>query len=82
MRIVNPPMSIGGVNPRNQSGARIAVLILPSRPQVPRLGLSEACSLLLFTVALAGAALGCTGLVACADHLAPVWRRSGVAFAP
>lgn len=80
---MNPPMSIGGVNPRNQSGACIAVLILLSRPQVPRLGLSEACSLLLFTVALAGAAaLGCTGLVACADHLAPVWCRSGAAFAP
>uniref|UniRef100_A0A671ERW2 Myotonin-protein kinase n=1 Tax=Rhinolophus ferrumequinum TaxID=59479 RepID=A0A671ERW2_RHIFE len=50
---------------------------------VPRLGLSEARSLLLFTVALAGAAaLGCTGLVAGAGHLTPVWRHPGTAFAP
>ncbi|XP_039722177.1 myotonin-protein kinase isoform X7 [Pteropus medius] len=56
-------------------------LLLPAR--VPRLGLSEARSLLLFSVALAGAAaLGCTGLVACAGHLARVWRRPGAAFAP
>lgn len=42
-------------------------------PQVPRPGLSEARSLLLFASALAGAAaLGCIGLVACAGYLATV----------
>ncbi|XP_020950245.1 myotonin-protein kinase isoform X4 [Sus scrofa] len=46
-------------------------LLLPAR--VPRPGLREARSLLLFAAALAGAAaLGCTGLVACAGHLAAV----------
>ncbi|XP_030889595.1 myotonin-protein kinase-like [Leptonychotes weddellii] len=56
-------------------------LLLPAR--VPKPDLSEARSLLLFAVALAAAAaLGCTGLVACADHLAPVWRHPGAAFAP
>uniref|UniRef100_A0A8C3W3C0 Myotonin-protein kinase n=1 Tax=Catagonus wagneri TaxID=51154 RepID=A0A8C3W3C0_9CETA len=46
-------------------------LLLPAR--VPRPGLPEARSLLLFAAALAGAAaLGCTGLVACAGHLAAV----------
>ncbi|KAF3814731.1 hypothetical protein GH733_017007 [Mirounga leonina] len=56
-------------------------LLLPAR--VPKPDLSEARSLLLFAVALAAAAaLGCTGLVACADHLAPVWRHPGPAFAP
>ncbi|XP_066127861.1 myotonin-protein kinase isoform X4 [Saccopteryx bilineata] len=56
-------------------------LLLPAR--VPRLGLSEARSLFLFAAALAGtAALGCTGLVACSGHLAPVWRGAGAAFAP
>ncbi|GAB5581898.1 myotonin-protein kinase isoform X2 [Prionailurus iriomotensis] len=50
---------------------------------VPKPDLSEARSLLLFAVALAAAAaLGCTGLVACAHHLAPVWRHPGAAFAP
>nr|XP_021536749.1 myotonin-protein kinase [Neomonachus schauinslandi] len=56
-------------------------LLLPAR--IPKPDLSEARSLLLFAVALAAAAaLGCTGLVACADHLAPVWRHPGAAFAP
>ncbi|XP_077603433.1 myotonin-protein kinase isoform X6 [Crocuta crocuta] len=56
-------------------------LLLPAR--VPKPDLSEARSLLLFAVALAAAAaLGCTGLVACADHLAPAWRHPGAAFAP
>ncbi|XP_040313382.1 myotonin-protein kinase isoform X6 [Herpailurus yagouaroundi] len=56
-------------------------LLLPAR--VPKPDLSEARSLLLFAVALAAAAaLGCTGLVACAHHLAPVWRHPGAAFAP
>ncbi|XP_039102705.1 myotonin-protein kinase isoform X11 [Hyaena hyaena] len=56
-------------------------LLLPAR--VPKPDLSEARSLLLFSVALAAAAaLGCTGLVACADHLAPAWRHPGAAFAP
>ncbi|XP_024624405.1 myotonin-protein kinase isoform X1 [Neophocaena asiaeorientalis asiaeorientalis] len=46
-------------------------LLLPAR--VPRPGLSEARSLLLFASALAGAAaLGCIGLVACAGYLATV----------
>ncbi|XP_059760706.1 myotonin-protein kinase isoform X2 [Balaenoptera ricei] len=46
-------------------------LLLPAR--VPRPGLSEARSLLLFASALAGAAaLGCIGLVACAGYLAAV----------
>lgn len=80
---MDPPMSVGGANPRNQSEPVSLVLILPFRPQVPRLGLSEARSLLLFTVALAGAAaLGCTGLVAGAGHLTPIWRHPGTAFAP
>ncbi|KAM8963624.1 myotonin-protein kinase isoform 3-T3 [Lycaon pictus] len=56
-------------------------LLLPAR--VPKPDLSEARSLLQFAVALAAAAaLGCTGLVARADHLAPVWRQPGAAFAP
>uniref|UniRef100_A0A452S997 Myotonin-protein kinase n=1 Tax=Ursus americanus TaxID=9643 RepID=A0A452S997_URSAM len=56
-------------------------LLLAAR--VPKPDLSEARSLLLFAVALAAAAaLGCTGLVACADHLAPVWRHPGAAFSP
>ncbi|KAM8790603.1 myotonin-protein kinase isoform 2-T2 [Rhynchonycteris naso] len=56
-------------------------LLLPAR--VPRFGLSEAGSLFLFAAALAGtSALGCTGLVACSGHLAPVWRHAGAAFAP
>ncbi|XP_022379908.1 myotonin-protein kinase isoform X2 [Enhydra lutris kenyoni] len=55
-------------------------LLLPAR--VPKPDLSEARSLLLFAVALAAAAaLGCTGLVAYAEHLAPVWRHPGAAFA-
>ncbi|XP_057567402.1 myotonin-protein kinase isoform X3 [Hippopotamus amphibius kiboko] len=46
-------------------------LLLPAR--VPRPGLSEARSLLLFAAALAGAAaLGCVGLVAYAGHLTAV----------
>lgn len=57
-------------------------LIPPSCPQVPKPDLSEARSLLLFAVALAAAAtLGRTGLVAYAEHLAPVWRHPGAAFA-
>lgn len=80
---VNPPMGVGRASPRSQSEASVASADMPSRPQVPRLGLSEARSLLLFSVALAGAAaLGCTGLVACAGHLARVWRRPGATFAP
>ncbi|XP_036914722.1 myotonin-protein kinase isoform X2 [Sturnira hondurensis] len=56
-------------------------LLLPAR--IPRPGLSEACSLFLFTAALVGTtALGCTRLVACAGCLTPVWCRSGAAFAP
>lgn len=55
-------------------------LLLPAR--VPKPDLSEARSLLLFAVALAAAAtLGRTGLVAYAEHLAPVWRHPGAAFA-
>ncbi|XP_074225496.1 myotonin-protein kinase isoform X12 [Camelus bactrianus] len=51
---------------------------------VPRPGLSEARSLLLFAAALAGAAaLGCCiGLVSCAGHLARVCPRPGAFFAP
>ncbi|XP_069314455.1 myotonin-protein kinase isoform X5 [Eulemur rufifrons] len=50
---------------------------------VPRPGLSEALSLLLFAAALAlAAALGCAGLAAYAGYLAPPWRCPGVAFAP
>ncbi|KAB1274473.1 Myotonin-protein kinase [Camelus dromedarius] len=57
-------------------------LLLPAR--VPRPGLSEARSLLLFAAALAGAAaLGCCiGLVSCAGHLARVCPRPGAFFAP
>ncbi|XP_031537791.1 myotonin-protein kinase isoform X8 [Vicugna pacos] len=57
-------------------------LLLPAR--VPRPGLSEARSLLLFAAALAGAAaLGCCiGLVSCAGHLARVCPRPGASFAP
>ncbi|XP_027990940.2 myotonin-protein kinase isoform X8 [Eptesicus fuscus] len=56
-------------------------LLLPARD--PRSGLSEARSLFLFAAALAGtAALGCTGLVACAGHPARVWRRPGAVFVP
>ncbi|KAF5910462.1 hypothetical protein HPG69_018236 [Diceros bicornis minor] len=64
-------MGVGGASPGSQSGAGVAVLIPPSRPQVLRPSLSEARSL-LFAAALAGAAaLGCAGLVACAGHLTP-----------
>ncbi|XP_063513278.1 myotonin-protein kinase isoform X10 [Pongo pygmaeus] len=56
-------------------------LLLPAR--VPRPGLSEALSLLLFAVALSRvAALGCIGLVAHAGQLTAVWRRPGAARAP
>ncbi|XP_004867188.1 myotonin-protein kinase isoform X2 [Heterocephalus glaber] len=56
-------------------------LLLPAR--VPRPGLSEACSLLLFAAVLVCAtALGCFGLVAHAGHLTPAWRCPGAAFAP
>uniref|UniRef100_A0A8C9AQ90 Myotonin-protein kinase n=1 Tax=Prolemur simus TaxID=1328070 RepID=A0A8C9AQ90_PROSS len=56
-------------------------LLFPAR--VPRPGLSEALSLLLFAAALAlAAALGCAGLAAYAGYLAPPWRCPGVAFAP
>ncbi|XP_036741841.2 myotonin-protein kinase isoform X4 [Manis pentadactyla] len=56
-------------------------LLLPARD--PRLGVSEARSLLLFAVALArAAALGCSGLVAYAGHLTQLWRLPGAAFAP
>ncbi|XP_053463811.1 myotonin-protein kinase isoform X2 [Nycticebus coucang] len=56
-------------------------LLFPAR--VPRPGLSEALSLLLFAAALAGSAtLGCAGLVAYARYLAPAWRCPGAAFAP
>ncbi|KAM5209778.1 myotonin-protein kinase isoform 2-T2 [Hipposideros larvatus] len=76
-----PPVALGQCSLVGPSPMHRRHLLLPAR--VPRLGLSEARSLLLFTVALAGAAaLGCTGLVACADHLAPVWSHSGTAFAP
>lgn len=52
-------------------------------PQVPRPGLSEALSLLLFAVALSrAAALGCAGLVVHAGQLTAVWRRPGAARAP
>ncbi|XP_012589215.1 PREDICTED: myotonin-protein kinase isoform X4 [Condylura cristata] len=50
---------------------------------VPKPGLPEARSLLLLAAALAGAAaVGCTGLVASADQLAPVWHLRGASFAP
>ncbi|XP_070258259.1 myotonin-protein kinase isoform X4 [Myotis yumanensis] len=56
-------------------------LLLPAR--VPKPGLSEARPLFLFAAPLAGtAALGCTGLVACASHPARVWRRPGAVFVP
>uniref|UniRef100_Q09013-5 Isoform 9 of Myotonin-protein kinase n=1 Tax=Homo sapiens TaxID=9606 RepID=Q09013-5 len=56
-------------------------LLLPAR--VPRPGLSEALSLLLFAVVLSrAAALGCIGLVAHAGQLTAVWRRPGAARAP
>ncbi|XP_077832643.1 myotonin-protein kinase isoform X19 [Macaca mulatta] len=56
-------------------------LLLPAR--VPRPGLSEALSLLLFAVALSrAAALGCAGLVVHAGQLTAVWRRPGAARAP
>ncbi|XP_059522087.1 myotonin-protein kinase isoform X2 [Myotis daubentonii] len=56
-------------------------LLLPAR--VPKPGLSEARPLFLFAAALAGtAALGCTGLVACAGHPARVRRRPGAVFVP
>ncbi|XP_030798701.1 myotonin-protein kinase isoform X7 [Rhinopithecus roxellana] len=56
-------------------------LLLPAR--VPRPGLSEALSLLLFAVALSrAAALGCAGLVAHVGQLTAVWRRPGAARAP
>lgn len=52
-------------------------------PQVPRPGVSEALSLLLFAVALSrAAALGCAGLVVHAGQLTAVWRRPGAARAP
>lgn len=80
---MDPPISVRGRMPGTNQGPVSPVLIPPSHPQVTRLGLSEARSLLLFTVALAGAAaLGCTRLVACADHLIPIWRHPGTAFAP
>ncbi|XP_017507574.3 myotonin-protein kinase isoform X1 [Manis javanica] len=56
-------------------------LLLPARD--PRLGVSEARSLLLFAAALArAAALGCSGLVAYVGHLTQLWRLPGAAFAP
>ncbi|XP_054553228.1 myotonin-protein kinase isoform X2 [Talpa occidentalis] len=56
-------------------------LLLPAR--VPKPGLPEARSLLLFAAALAGAAaVGCAGLAASADQLAPVWHLRGASFAP
>ncbi|KAF7472927.1 Hypothetical predicted protein [Marmota monax] len=56
-------------------------LLLPAR--VPRPGLSEACSLLVFAAALARAAsLGCIGLVASAGHLVPICHRPGATFVP
>ncbi|XP_051696069.1 myotonin-protein kinase isoform X2 [Oryctolagus cuniculus] len=56
-------------------------LLLPAR--VPRPGLSEARSLLLFAAALAHApALGCAGLVARARHHPAAWRRPGALFVP
>lgn len=84
-RPVDPPPGGGVASPRSQSAGRVAggYLIPPLCPQVPKPDLSEARSLLQFAVALAAAAaLGCTGLVARADHLAPVWRQPGAAFAP
>ncbi|XP_032983493.1 myotonin-protein kinase isoform X4 [Rhinolophus ferrumequinum] len=76
-----PPVALGQCSLVGPSPMHRRHLLLPAR--VPRLGLSEARSLLLFTVALAGAAaLGCTGLVAGAGHLTPVWRHPGTAFAP
>ncbi|XP_049757113.1 myotonin-protein kinase isoform X9 [Elephas maximus indicus] len=51
--------------------------------QVHRPGLSEARSLLVLAAALAGAAaVGGTGLVARASHLAPARHRPGATFAP
>uniref|UniRef100_G3TTA3 Myotonin-protein kinase n=1 Tax=Loxodonta africana TaxID=9785 RepID=G3TTA3_LOXAF len=56
-------------------------LLLPAR--VHRPGLSEARSLLVLAAALAGAAaVGGTGLVARASHLAPARHRPGATFAP